>query len=184
MISIDSNNPGIQLKITPPSGTYTLGGYYKAFQAKDSEILEYIPMGEPFDNWSSIFTIHQSFIKENRTCPNVPNLCVVQLLSWIANIARNSSLTHHEAVAGNDFSVSKAAIQYQYQNGQCELLYAEYYYKNGTLCGVQYTEKLTSWLNSSEAKKETDKISKKIAGLVSVERHTHETKSEKNTPKS
>ncbi len=167
-LSIDPSSPGLQLKVTPPPGTYTLGSYYKQFQAKTSPILEYIPTGETFDNWSSIFTIDQSSLRTAQSSPNLSAQHITGLISWISTQARKVSLIHHETVVKKDFSISKAAIQYQLHDGKCELLYAEYYCKGKTVCGIQYTEKLIQWINSSEAQKETDKISKKVEGLLSV----------------
>jgi hypothetical protein len=172
LLPIDTNNPRIFLKITPPEGTYSIGKYYKQFQKGISPIIEYVPVGETFENWSFIFTVDQGDKNEKQLCPNRSTQTIVNIISGISAVTRSSSLVGYKEIVTKEGTVSTGALQYQKHNGECELLCAEYYSKGNTVCGVQYTKKLPSWLNFDEARNEASKISEKIAKLLSLERES------------
>jgi hypothetical protein len=176
------NNINFYLKITPPEGTYTTGEQYNQFQKKFSNIVEYIPKGENFENWSSIFTIDQMIENKTGMYSNRSNQIILHLICNTTQLTQKASVIYHKTILEKDFFVSKMAIQYQQRNGGYELLYAEYYSKGSIVCGVQYTKKLSSWLNSSEAQNEVTTIVKKISDLTSVVREHKEAPAGKTTP--
>lgn len=164
--SLPVNNistPQFHIVIQPIKGFVTQPENFIAFYDQASSIIEYIPRDESFENWSKIITI-QCLTGQCIAADKLINTVRSNIESQVKRLV----IIKEETAQKDSYLVSKAAIQYQKHDGIVEVLYMEYYSGPLDCSGIQYTEKVSSWLEGKLANAKAQEIEKAISQCVNV----------------
>jgi hypothetical protein len=161
-----SVKPGICLSIETPKDFFTLPEMLERFINKSESILEFIPRGETFENWSKIFTI-QTLIGNRLSADRVADF----LTQSLASGAKQSSVVEickKNGPASSTYRSVSVAIQYISREDKVEFIFFNYFSGPYDCSGFQYTEKLDSWLEPKEAKEKASEMRAKFEKTAKI----------------
>ena len=144
---------------------YTEKLYFENFlEDKNNAILEFVPRKQEFNDWSEILTIHKLL--------NHQDLSAIQIKKYlIERIEENTTSNNLIESYDNDYpeySRSSAAVLYQHNNGQYELIYVDYYSGPLDTAGIQYTVKLGKNPSQEIINQTLEKIKKAVSQSVNI----------------
>lgn len=158
-----TSTPKVHITVKPLEEFVTEPESFKAFNDQVISIIEYIPKGESFEKWSKIITI-QCLTGHCVTADKLINTVRYNIESQVKRLVVIKEETSKEGL----YLVSRAVIQYQKHDGIVEILYMEYYSGPLDCSGIQYTEKVNSWLEDKTAKIKAQEMEKSISSCVNV----------------
>ena len=140
-----ASTPRWHLVVSPPEGFYTLSDYVQGILKNG--LIEFIPEGESFDDWSKIFMV-SLFLGKGLSADKVTS----SFQKMIEGMGVNKmTLIQKDGKKEKDYSWSRLVTQYETINGQVEMVYIEFYSGPFDCSGIQYVQKLDRWLNKKEA---------------------------------
>ena len=139
-----------------PKTHFTTPDMYRLFFEGFQPILEFIPIGEVFEEWSEIITVVYYRNHGWRSKDLTDNL----FKSFTEGTEKTTVITHNNDNF-DDFDHSDLSMQYM-ENGKAEMVYIRYYSGLYHTAGIQYAMKLDDWLAEKDAKKLVKKMSAKV----------------------